>query len=249
MRIRKFNESWSLKNIIEEYFIDFVDEGMVKINETDNKYVLVFNFKLPKANTLTEYINNLNQSSEYIDDINVGVNRIKDKHEIDISFSNLDLKGENNFYLEIIDNTKSVYKKLTQPTFKSKLKNVKVLDTNDILRVYNKFNINGAKLWFTGFSGGQTIFDLQNENINVENHDPAKLLVADMSIKSVAIIRISLYKLDTDDYMIKIDNQNQAIENDLYLIKNGELEEFLDLMVNKKYDYWSVLYPAQLPRR
>lgn len=92
---------------MEDYFIDFLDDNMLVIKKRyDDLYILYFNFNLPKANTHTEILKNLIESSKFLEKINVGLNRLKNEfNDIDIECSNnislnshRDENGEKVFY-------------------------------------------------------------------------------------------------------------------------------------------------------
>lgn len=250
MKIKRFNESLesNLKNDIEDSFIDFIDLGILNIKEVDiNEYVLYFNFNLPESSGI-ETLDNLIKISDNLKYIKNSLLRLKDYYpkievdcgkiiSIDKSFS-----LNQNYYVGIIDNSEVSYGKLSESSYKLKLRDKTELDKEDIIKVYNTLNINNnVELWLRGWSGGRNLIVIRDSLEELDNLETnPKLLMCQMSIESVRILDFDLYKLNSGDFIIKLANDNSK---DKYLIKNNILEKFISEKVKQYLNLWSKGYP------
>lgn len=261
MKIKRFTESLnsSLKNNIEDAFIDFIDLGILDIKQRDiNEYGLYFNFNLPEPTSEIETLDNLIKISEYLVDIKTSVLRLKEYYsKVDVSCDKTisidkSLSPSQNYYVGIIDSSELDYEKLSNTSYKAKLKNKTELDNVDIIKVYNALNINNnVRLWLRGWSGGRNLIVITDSLEELDNLETnPKLLQCQMSIDRVRILDFDLYKLNSGDFIIKLDNyillqQKLILYNsvDKYLIENNMLEKFISEKVKEYLNLWSREYP------
>lgn len=251
MKIKRFNESLenNLKKDIEDSFIEFIDLELLNIKELDiNEYGLYFNFNLPEPSSEIEILDRLIKISEYIKDIKTSLLRLKDYYpKLDISCSKTisickSISPDQNYYVGIIDNSEVNYEKLSESSYKLKLIDKTELDKEDIIKVYNTLNINNnVKLWLRGWSGGRNLIVIRDSLEELDNLETnPKLLMCQMSIESVRILDFDLYKLNSGDFIIRLDNDYSV---DKYLIKNNMLEKFISEKVKEYLNLWSREYP------
>lgn len=251
MKIKRFTESLenNLKNDIEDSFIDFIDLDFLDIKKGDiNEYSLYFNFNLPEPNSEIETLDNLIKISKYLKDIKDSLLRLKDMYpKIDISCSKIisidkSFSPNQNYYVGIIDNSEVNYEKLSESSYKLKLRNKTELEKEDIVKVYNTLNINNnVSLWLRGWSGGRNLIVIEDSLEELDNLETnPKLLMCQMSIEQVRILDFDLYKLNSGDFIIKLDNDNSSNK---YLIKSNMLETFISEKIKEYLKLWSRPYP------
>ena len=241
----KYNESSlvkTLKSEINYYFIYFIDDKILKIENNGSEYELFFNFKVENSNTI-DTLDGIIKLSEYFEEIKVSILQLKkDFPNIDVFFSkNISIGDSDSYYIKIIDNSNDKFKRILKSTYDIKLKSKVEINKDDIIKVYNILNQhNDLNIVITGWSAGQRIFDFEkrrNDSEILEVKD-AKMIRVHVSFPGISITDFTLYKLKDSKFIY-----NNDYYSEIYLIDEKEIEEFLIYKVKEYSNYLKSEYP------
>jgi hypothetical protein len=255
-KLKKFNEhleNESLKEIIEDYFIDFIDSGILEIREAENaSFSLFFTFSEKK-----EVKNNSDKLEFFISlgDIFKSIKQSIDKLSVDykISYSMDDYistKGAFEINIYGLKIQSGGFEKVSKTTWdeiynrgRNEIDSKTVLFIWDKLEEYKKLT-NKSKLYnidVIGWSDGSKVFDTHDSYRQYDEkiHKP-KLVNYDVNgtinFDSYWHFHCGLYNFD-NSFGVKVQkyNGNQYYGYDFYLINKDDksISDALDYIVKK----------------
>ena len=209
-RFNQINESFEdFKEIIEEYFIDFVDSNMLYIQLSgNNMYKLFFDFNLPKPISDVGTFDLFIQGSKYIEKIKLGIERLKKEFSgvsvdagLKLNYESLeDVSGSQrlidgkwipvNYTIEITNKSSNKFK-ITQSVYNSLFKNGQDIIDVDLMisfyKVFKKLNLEYIELNF------------EKSEFYIEM-DKRKLIIKDRNWKETEFKGIE----DIDDEILRV---------------------------------------------